>query len=550
MYVFNINFFKNFKKTCLIKKKPTTLNFNSPFKIDLHNRLLNFKKKVTMATKRLVLAIMLFAFVQTLAVSQSTNWGWDWKDSSKVSVKNQPQYREFVNNAFPYPAKPKDQWEIGIGLAAPILSGDMGNSVGFGGILTARKALSHVFSFRPYISYYNISGGPKDPNPSFRDYKGTYLGIGNDVIVSLNTINSYRGNPKWNAYIIAGFGVLTANIERKIGTTFVPFDPTDYAQAKIGDRTAITPVLNAGGGLAYKVSDNFNIGVELKTSFSNYDWFDGISTPNSNSFDAFNVPQVRLNWNVGNKASRVQPLWWINPNNFVYNELNDPKHMKQRKPVLDDDDADGITNQFDLEPNTPAGAAVDAHGRAVDTDGDGVPDFKDKERLTPQKCFPVNNDGVGTCPEDGCCKMAQDKIKELQTLIETRTVASGTGAGNCSISNLPSVVFKSGGAKLSRENMKMLDAVAEQLRNNGGCKVKVIGHPKASSKSEQQKSYDRVEAIIKYLVEKQSIAESRFIFAYDGGDGDSNTIDLQATTEEGPNSVPAPHPNLKGKQNF
>jgi OOP family OmpA-OmpF porin len=78
------------------------------------------------------------------------------------------------------------------------------------------------------------------------------------------------------------------------------------------------------------------------------------------------------------------------------------------------------------------------------------------------------------------------------------------------------------------------------------CKVKVIGHP-AADKVSQQLTWERVNAIIKYLVEKQNIAESRFIFTYDGGNGDQNTIDLQGTMEDGPNTVPAPHPNLRSK---
>ena len=69
----------------------------------------------------------------------------------------------------------------------------------------------------------------------------------------------------------------------------------------------------------------------------------------------------------------------------------------------------------------------------------------------------------------------------------------------------------------------------------------------ASSKAAQQLSWERVNAVIKYLVEKQGVAESRFIFTY-GQNGDANTVDLQGTTEEGPNSVPAPHPNLKSRK--
>ena len=75
--------------------------------------------------------------------------------------------------------------------------------------------------------------------------------------------------------------------------------------------------------------------------------------------------------------------------------------------------------------------------------------------------------------------------------------------------------------------------------------MKVIGYG-TSSKSAQQMSWERVNAVIKYLVEKQGISESRLLFFY-AQDGDANTVDLQGTLEDGPNTVPAPHPNLKGK---
>ena len=257
---------------------------------------------------------------------------------------------------------------------------------------------------------------------------------------------------------------------------------------------------------------------------------------------------VRLNVNLGSNANKVQPLNWINPNNYVYSELTNPDHLKKNLKVkLDDADGDGITDQFDLEPNTPAGVAVDSRGRALDSDGDGVPDYKDKELLTRQECFPINTEGVGSCPESACCKESREKITELQKVVDGLK-ESGV-ASSCSMNNLPSIVFKSGGASLSRDNMRLLDAVATQLKDNSSCKLKVLGHPEAN-KSSQQKAYDRVDAIIKYLVEKQGISEDRFIFAYDSGSGDGKTIDLQGTNEVGPNTVPAPAPHLKGKQNY
>ena len=219
------------------------------------------------------------------------------------------------------------------------------------------------------------------------------------------------------------------------------------------------------------------------------------------------------------------------------------------KVKLDDADNDGIPDQFDLQPNTPSGVAVDARGRALDTDGDGIPDYKDKELLTRAECFPPNADGVGTCPESPCCKESKSEIIKLQQTIDSfrnGTLKTVGGPGGSILADLPSIVYKNGASKLSRDNMKLLDAVAQQLKNNPNAKVKVLGHPEAN-KSSQQKAYDRVEGIIKYLVEKQGISENRFIFSYDAGAGDGNTIDLQGTTEEGPSTVPAPAPHLKGK---
>ena len=73
------------------------------------------------------------------------------------------------------------------------------------------------------------------------------------------------------------------------------------------------------------------------------------------------------------------------------------RNQRTLKLVLNDADHDGVSDQLDKEPNTPAGCAVDTHGVILDTDEDGVPDCKDKEKLTKKKCFPVDSTGVGSC---------------------------------------------------------------------------------------------------------------------------------------------------------
>jgi hypothetical protein len=118
-----------------------------------------------------------------------------------------------------------------------------------------------------------------------------------------------------------------------------------------------------------------------------------------------------------------------------------------------------------------------------------------------------------------------------------------TIAQRCNISNLPSIQFKGGRATLSKDAMTFLLSASAQIKAKPDCRVRVIGHG-ASDKRTQQLSWDRVNTVIRYLVERQGISEDRFIFSF-GEEGDPDSVDLVGTIETGPTSVPAPHPNLR-----
>jgi outer membrane protein OmpA-like peptidoglycan-associated protein len=171
--------------------------------------------------------------------------------------------------------------------------------------------------------------------------------------------------------------------------------------------------------------------------------------------------------------------------------------MRLPKPVLPDTDGDGVTDQFDLE-QTPANCPVDSHGVTKDTDGDGVPDCKEKELITPTYCQPVDADGVGKCPvpcpdPDKC-----DLCKNCKGGGGDATCATNLGA-------LQPVTFKVNSNKLTDDAKAALATTAAKMRNSPGCKVVVTGYC-ASNKKEQQLSWDRVESVINYLVEKQGIS--------------------------------------------
>ncbi len=112
----------------------------------------------------------------------------------------------------------------------------------------------------------------------------------------------------------------------------------------------------------------------------------------------------------------------------------------------------------------------------------------------------------------------------------------------CALGSLPSIQFKVNCATLSKDNMAVLNAAGELLRVNPGCKFRIVGYG-ASNKNQQKLSWDHVNAVKKYITEKRGISETRVIFNY-GMEGDATNVDLIPTTEDGPNTVTAPHPNL------
>ncbi|MBZ5857274.1 OmpA family protein [Flavihumibacter profundi] len=549
-----------------------------------------------MANKKFTALLGLLCLFASSSFSQ-IGTSYDVQDSSLIPRKRLPQHNEFMNNAYPFPAKPRSQWEVGIKGGLFNIFGDVpSNPLNFGGGVHVRKSLGYVFSLRGEFMYgvgkglnwkertSGFSQPARDAGygtaaaPVFFDnYKTTMKDLNLQALISLNNINFHRDKSKWDVYALIGGGLswwkTMVNAKDASGNPYnystvtnpnvysdrkktkdqlkaimddsyeSPGETDGEASAKLSGNT-LKPNFQFGAGFAYKLSPKINLSVEDRFTVTKSDLLDGVryqntrtnnNSPYSNvltpDYDTYNYFTVGLNFNLGKNS--VEPMYWLNPLAYPYSELNSPKHMKLPKPILDDADGDGVTDQFDLEPNTPQGAPVDSHGVSKDTDGDGVPDFKDKELITPTQCQPVDADGIGKCPEPPCCK-------------ELREGGFQSKAA-CSIGDLPSITFPGRTVSLDNDSKAVLASVAEKIRNNPNCKIAVIGYGE-SSKSAQQLSWDRVNAVINYLVEKEGISADRFIFKYGEGGGDPNTVDLRdGTAEEGPNAVPAPHPNLRKK---
>src|SRR5213082_1393341 len=102
-----------------------------------------------MAIKNHITLLALTGLIASASFGQKNDASYSWVlDSSKRAVKNMPQQNEFMNNTYPYPAKPRSMWELGVSGGASFIMGDVKSRFGYGGGISARKALSHVFSIR------------------------------------------------------------------------------------------------------------------------------------------------------------------------------------------------------------------------------------------------------------------------------------------------------------------------------------------------------------------------------------------------------------------
>ncbi len=280
---------------------------------------------------------------------------------------------------------------------------------------------------------------------------------------------------------------------------------------KIGDNT-LKPSGTVLVGFAWKLGKRINLSLEDRHTFVKDDlldgqrwqehaWGDAVMT---RDFDSYNFLSVGLNFNLGAKS--VEPLWWLNPLDYAYDELKNHRNVKFPKNNCEDADGDGVCDHLDREPNTPANCPVDTHGVTKDTDGDGVPDCKDKQLITPTECQPVDADGIGKCPEN-CCKTPPPPPPP---------------ACPC---DYPSISFKSGSA-LSADAKAMLATVAAKMKAFPDCSINVNGYPETDKRS-QAECQKRVDAIKAYLVDKQGISSDRITTNCEVGGGDKNTVDVK-----------------------
>ncbi|WP_051278510.1 OmpA family protein [Solimonas flava] len=209
-----------------------------------------------------------------------------------------------------------------------------------------------------------------------------------------------------------------------------------------------------------------------------------------------------------------------------------------------DDDNDGVPNDADQCPNTPAGAVVDANGCEADADADGVPDRADQCPDTPagmqvdDKGCPLDGDGDGVLDTVDECPHTPAGAKVLANgcalVGDCRTPKAGeqVDANGCAVDKrfvLKGVKFEFDSDRLTDDAKTVLAQVAETLQAYPDVKVEIQGHTdNIGSDAYNQGLSERRARVVKAFLAEHGVAAARMSPV---GYGESQPIESNDTEQ-------------------
>lgn len=582
---------------------------------------------------------------------------------SAVYQKNKKQKKQqtaFKEMKYIYPARPSDQWEIGVNLGYAIISGDVNpywSKVwqNWGAGLTIRKSIGHTFSLRFQYQFAWMTGQNWAPdynlkfnqglngqyNPNVNYVKGVGTDTSNHIpkankgyffynyrtfvhdfalqaVINLGNIRFYKERNMVNFYLFGGVGgtltrtqmdALDANgkmydftdvlalyqvgggagtppvnarldkrkealklLKGKLDGKYESDADRDIDRAGLFKNYQLLPTFNFGFGVAFHISKWVTLSLEEKIMITGSDVLDGYRWTQdqypgfTRDNDNISYTSIGFNFHVG--RNKVEPLWWLNPNDYVYRKIAETNPDKIIADAFKDDDEDGVPNKLDKEPNTKKGCPVDVRGVTLDSDKDGIPDCDDKEPYSPPG-YPVDQFGVAQIPPNPCCDEGDDLLM-LGGEGANGKDGSGVGSegskrrrsrgGDCSKIELPGVYFDADKYYIDPSYLSSIHQVAERMQQCPDMRLVITGYDESRNdqKYNEQLSWNRAQKVADYLVEKYGISRDRFVVKYQGGkksNANKSAIERKESRkvefryaeedEKGESNPASPHPGYK-----
>ncbi len=318
-----------------------------------------------------------------------------------------------------------------------------------------------------------------DINTSFDDDNGFALSVGYD----------FEGVARWDISAkrmkndideVGGVPVSTGELESTslVTNLWFDFNRKEMVQPYIGFGVGAAKVKSndgddtvlygqAGLGLNFKVSEEFTIDLGGR-------YFDTRQPEFDNSTVEYHGTNIVLGF-----------------------RFNFPGEERERSAIVSDSDGDGVPDNRDRCPGTPPGTPVNEYG-CSDLDGDGVPDDRDLCPGTPPGT-PVDVNGCSDSDGDG----VSDRVDACPG-----TIAGGSVMTNgCAVQQsviLEGVNFEFDSAKLQVNAQRILDLVAKSLLDSPSFVVELQGHTDnvGTDSYNLMLSQDRANAVKAYLVGK------------------------------------------------
>lgn len=411
-------------------------------------------------------------------------------------------------------ATPAHMWEFGLHGGTAMSWGDVDYVPNWGAGFHFRRAMDYVFSLRGEALIAQLVSEDNNDGSAETNWQSGSL----QLLVSFNNLVwSANRNRKVNVYGLVGGGInrFKVDVTTRINTDLQPFDYVTQSHADVG------------AGLAFRLSNRFNLGFETKASMifgTHSDRLDGVRRQDS---DILSYSSVRLNFNLGNTEKRAEPLYWVNPMDMI---LQDVTELKNR-PSFDmtDTDGDGVIDLVDQDNSTPEGVDVDTRGLPLDSDGDGVPNYQDDEPFLTEssKIVTSDPDGKPLTTEDDVNRIVDEKLREMNATGGGGAIGSGGAVGGANAgavtminSFLPTVHFNIDSYTIRYADYGHLASIAKLMQSNPELQIVVTGFTDktASDSYNDDLSYRRASSAINHLVNVYGISRSRLILNYNGED--------------------------------
>jgi OmpA-OmpF porin, OOP family len=358
-------------------------------------------------------------------------------------------------------------------------------SLGYGASL--KWQLAHSFGLQLDFNGGKVAGNndsaPGGARDGFRSYdtrfwQGTLSGK-----VNVATIDFLRRQNSVNFFVNAGAGMIWYN-PHYITAGGVEGRYLNSDGSKHHVKSLVIPV---GAGVKFRLSDALGLNLGYNINFTDDDNLDALKRGYPTR-DRYSYGYGGLEYTFG--SSSKQNLEWVNPVAMMYDELYDAalrqevEALKGRVTNVEnavndlkkDSDGDGVSDQFDKCPNTPAGTVVDGAGCPIK--------------------FPAAD-------------------------------STGTAGAAAAYSNIQ---FDFDSSVLRTSSYGVLDAVSADMRSNTSKTVTLNGYASSEGTAahNMRLSKDRANSVKTYLV--NSGVEARRIKVK--GNGETNPI-ADNSTEEG-----------------